>query len=912
MSANPSRIIPAVLIILAAVALSAPGILGGEKAPKPLTVADVVDLEDAGSFDISPAGEWTAWIKTVSDKGKNVKVGNLFLTSLADTVTLQLTRGKDGARSPRFSPDGAKLAFLSAVGKDKPQIYIYDMRGGAPEKLTSAERGVSGYKWRSGGEILFVAEEDSTLRERKLTGKKDDVIVVADQEHYGPARLFSISLEKKEIKRLTSNDGVISEFAVSPDGRSAVLAENIDIDYGYDHRTRPVQRLLDLDTGEAREIFTEVFVDPSRFAWAHDGKGFYFRRDMSSDPTDDYVSISHLWYYDMMSGELRQVTGFWERGLGMGGGYHVAGDGILVTLADGSRNRLAFIRRKGSGFTHELVTSPSSLQIRMQAARPSSRRVVYMIADASTVPRVMTAELKGGKLKGERELVKINAAAKGRFFAASEIVTWTGARGDQVAGILYYPRGYEAGRSYPLMVDLHGGPSGADLDFFSERWSSYPHLLGGRGIAVLQVNYHGSGNFGLEWVESIKGHYYEYEVPDILAGVDMLVGKGIAHPDSLGIMGWSNGSILAIASCLETDRFKVLCAGAGDVNWTSDYGNCAFGAGFDNAYFGGPPWEMPDVYIEKSPLFRMHTMKTPTLIMFGSQDTSVPTEQGWEHFRAMQQSEAAPVRFILFPGSGHGPTKLSHRKRKMEEELSWIDRYLLGREKEINEAFDEKSPLAYELKKAEVKRAGRLLGEMALGAGEKSADGVLVPETAEIEALAGVKVGRFEVTRAQYAAFDTTYQIPEGKENWPASGITFEQAADYCRRLSEKTGRKFRLPKEQEMEKLITAAAGNASNENNLDWWAGYALTPDEVPYLMVKVAELEKHGSLLKECGSFPAMGKKDQPGVWDLTGNVAEWTVTEGGKGKVVGFSAVSPTDKRCEYSPPPPVYVGFRVFE
>jgi dipeptidyl aminopeptidase/acylaminoacyl peptidase len=91
--------------------------------------------------------------------------------------------------------------------------------------------------------------------------------------------------------------------------------------------------------------------------------------------------------------------------------------------------------------------------------------------------------------------------------------------------------------------------------------------------------------------------------------------------------------------------------------------------------------EIPDVYIEKSPIFRMHTLRTPTLIMFGTRDTSVPTEQGWEHFRAMQHSGAAPVRFILFPGSGHGPTRLSHRKRKMTEELAWIDRYLLGREK---------------------------------------------------------------------------------------------------------------------------------------------------------------------------------------------------------------------------------------
>lgn len=885
------------MMILVASSLSASTAQGGDKAKKAFSIDDIVGLESARSFAVSPRDDWAAWIRMKSDKEKNEMVGNLFLASLNDAVSLQLTRGGDGAASPKFSPDGSHLAYLFAAGKEKPQIYLYDMLGGAPDKLTSVERGVKSFEWRGKGEILFIAEEDSTLRERKLKEEKDDVIVVADQEHYGPVRLFSVSLDDKEVKRITLNDHVITEFGVSPDGRWVVLSENIDVDFDYDNKTRPVQRLLDLQTNRIREIFTEPYLDPRSFEWAHDGKGFYCTRALASDSTDDYVSISHLWYYDMENETLRPVSLFWERGLYIDD-WHVADGGVLVTLADGSRNRVAFIERKGRSFSHKFVESPSRLQIRTLAGRPNGNRIVYSIANASTMPRVMTAELMGGKLKRERELAELNGAVKDRILVRSEIVTWIGARGDQVEGILYYPNGYEEGRSYPLMVDLHGGPAGADLDFFSDSWSKYPHLLGGRGIAVLMVNYHGSGNFGLEWVESIKGHYYEYEIPDILTGVDMLVEKGIAHPDSLGIMGWSNGSILAIAACLETDRFKVFCAGAGLVNWISDYGDCAFGAGFDNAYLGGPPWEKPDVYIEKSLLFRMQEMKTPTLIWFGTNDTHVHTEQGWEHFRAMQQSGVAPVRFMLFPGAAHGPTKLSHRKRKMAEELAWIDRYLLGKVKDVNEAFDEKSPLAYEIKKAGAARSERLFGEMT--------NGVLVPETAE---LAGVLAGRFEVTRAQYAAFDNEYEIPHGTENWPASGISFEAAADYCEWLSEETGRMFRLPTEKEMKKLISAAAGNAAGENNLDWWAGYELTPDEVSPVMDKVAELEEQDLLLKECGSFTPVG---EPGLWDLAGNAAEWAVAEDGTGKAMGLSAVSPRDKRCGYKPLPLRYTGFRIVE
>ena len=105
--------------------------------------------------------------------------------------------------------------------------------------------------------------------------------------------------------------------------------------------------------------------------------------------------------------------------------------------------------------------------------------------------------------------------------------------GDMVEGILYYPHEYEKDKKYPLMVSIHGGPAGVDMDAFNDNWSNYPNILAGKGAFVLKVNYHGSGNYGLKWVESIKEHYYEYEVPDILNGADFLVNKGLVDSDKL-------------------------------------------------------------------------------------------------------------------------------------------------------------------------------------------------------------------------------------------------------------------------------------------------------------------------------------------------------------------------------------------
>jgi len=294
--------------------------------------------------------------------------------------------------------------------------------------------------------------------------------------------------------------------------------------------------------------------------------------------------------------------------------------------------------------------------------------------------------------------------------------------------------------------------------------------------------------------------------------------------------------------------------------------------------------------------------------MFGSRDTSVPTEQGWQHFRAMQQIGAAPVRFLLFPDEGHGLQKLSHRKRKMEEELAWFDKHLFSAEEPSNEAFDASSPLAMALEKSSVSCDGERYGQKA--------NDVLVPEVVEFEKK---KVGRFEVTRAQYNAFDPAYECPAGTENYPANGVSYEEAMRYCEWLSEKTGRKFRLPTIDEMKKLLDAAKSNLENENNLDHWLGYSPSPDEREMIAGKIEEIEKMRLLIEEVGSFqPAGGAKtdgtgstnpDSQAVYDLGGNVAEWASEKEG-GKVMGLSAVSPRGPSTPYAPPRPAYVGFRV--
>jgi len=903
-------------VIFAALAAACPaGASTGEEKP-PLTVSDVVGRETVSGFVLAPGGGWAAWVKTSADSALDSRMKKLIVMNLEDGYSFSLEEKKGDSYSPDFSPDGSLLGFLRKKKGKKAAIYVYDLKGGDPRKVAGTESGVNGFKWAGEREILFTSREDSTYRERELKKEKDNTIIVADQRHYPPVRLFLAEVESGKITRVTGNSGRITEFAISHDGRRVVLNVNVDVNYQYDHRTPPRQYLLNLEAfrkeegpaaerrrGESaepeagyavlKEIFTKPHVNPSGFVWSPDSEGFYCSRAVSSDSTDTYVGIRKLYHYTVSSATLRK-TGVSDS-LGLGGDYFAHEDGALVTLASGTDFRVVFHRTSGRGDEEYRIEAEDAMTMVPRALDPGSGRLIYTVSDASSPVRIMTGKLKRGKLRDREELFEVNSAYRKKFLARSKIVSWKGALDETVEGVLYYPAGFEEGARFPLVVSLHGGPSGTDLDYFSERWSNYPHLLASRGAFVLKVNYHGSGNYGLRWVESIKGHYYEYEVPDILAGVDHLVGLGYADRDKTGIMGWSNGSILAIKCCIESDRFKALCAGAGDVNWTSDYGNCSFGAVFDNAYFGGPPWEKQKTYVEKSPLFDMERLQTPTLIMFGSKDRSVPTEQGWEHFRAMQQIGNAPVRFILFPGAGHGPDKLSHQRRKMREELAWFDKYLFEKEKEENEVLDPGSPLASELVKLKAEREGTLFGEVF--------QGTLIPETIKMK---GFAAGRFEVTRAQFAEFDPDCKFPAGTGNYPAGGVSLEKAREYCGWLSEKTGRSFRLPSREEMDSVISLASPDRFGENNLSYWAGYVPAPCEVAPLMSEIEMVKSRRLLIMEVGSFPPAS-----GFFDLAGNVSEWVETPEG-GRPEGLSAVMNPDKRVPGGRFFPDYTGFRIWE
>jgi hypothetical protein len=360
-------------------------------------------------------------------------------------------------------------------------------------------------------------------------------------------------------------------------------------------------------------------------------------------------------------------------------------------------------------------------------------------------------------------------------------------------------------------------------------------------------------------------------------------------------MGWSNGAILTTELVTRSPRYKAASAGAGDVEWISDWGNVDFGVTFDNYYFGASPLDDPELYVRKSPFFRLGDVTAPTIIFTGTEDRNVPPSQSWSHYRALQQIGRTDVRLVLFPGEPHGLEKYIHQRRKLDEEQVWFDRYLFGTYREPNPALKKGSPLDVALA---VQRAGTVAG--SFGTEIKA---TMVPE---VVSHGGVELGRFEVTRAQFAAFDAAYSYPAGTGNFPANGISIERATAYCEWLSDRTGATYRLPRENDVAAMYEAARGNGGN--TLDHWAGYQPNRDDAERLEAEIDALGGDAPLLMEVGSFPGDGD-DEP-VFDLGGNVAEWVVASDGEGKLMGASADRPSDPEAAAGEAAEAYRGFRV--
>ena len=863
--------------------------------PKHWTPEEIINTQYVSSPSFSPDGKMLVWSKRKGLKQEDKFVQKLFLTRFdvekeGKPLTIQLTHGNSSERNALFSLDGEYIYYLSSKDKGK-KLWRLSIYGGESEEVHEFKNGISSLTWLDDQNLAFISNEGKTQYELVHEEKKDNTQVIEDVDHWKPYRLFAFHVKDKKIKRLTDNEQRVSTYAISRDAQYLVARKTMSPHYPADGQPKPVCFLKDLTTGITTTILQNVH-QPSSFQFTPDNQGFYFTGETTSDTVWNGAGKSELYYFDLSTKNYQKVPLDWENGLGSR--VLLAGDHLIAPLANGALKKVNSYQKSNGGWNTQTLDFGSMKEhVSPMAVSRNGQKLLFNYSTASKLPSYYVVDLQAGTgqsltMTNQTEFISLNDKLKKKPIARSEVIYWQGANNEQVNGILYYPKDYQAGKQYPLILSIHGGPTGVDQDSWSERWSTYPQIYTDKGAFVLKPNYHGSSSHGQAFAESIKkGKYYSLEEVDIYNGVQHLKQQGLIDMDKLGVMGWSNGAILATWMTLKyPDMFKAAAPGAGDVNWTSDYGTCRFGVTFDQYYFGGAPWDdtngkhYNEWYIDNSPIFEIEKIKTPTIIFHGSNDRAVPRDQGWEYYRGLQQVGKAPVKFLWFPDQPHGLQKITHQLRKMKEEIRWFDTYLFQTYQEKNEAFKEKSPLAMAFQKAKAAKNANHFGVL-----HKE---VLIPEMVNLSEDSLV-IGRFELTNAQFAAFDKNFDYPTAAGNFPVSGLSKDQITAYLKWITDLTGEQYRLPNAKEAKKLHRKANKAAEKENTLNYWAGYKLSRDDAFQLKQKLAE--EQVQLVKAVGSFEPQ-KMGEEYLYDLSGNVAEYYL-DGDQLEVYGYDAHSFAD-------------------
>ena len=641
-----------------------------------ISIDDLLYMESVTEQAVSPDGASVAWVKAGYVEGKEFPLFALSVTNVDDISTKQLAGSQFMSISGlKWSPRGKAIAFVGVRAASGAQVWSVTPKSGAMKQLTDVPGGVNDFGWAGTKAILYITTDGNA---KEASSKKDDTIRVT-QYVETPVRLFRLELKSGRTERLTENDDNTLALSVSPDGKHVFLcrtkAASSKSQYYQDIPFRYF--VYEIDRREEKQIFSGIKA-VENWAWSPDSKTLFATEAFAEDKFI-FAYVDHLWTYDALSGDEKNMDLGWERGLTQMSKVSPTDKGFLAILEDGCHPKLARYVKNENGYERRIMEADHQGNIFSIETTPDGKTVFYQHSTASKPTQWYVASVDGNSIKDPKPYTDLNPQYKGKAFPGAEAITWEGALGEAVEGMLYYPADYDPEKKYPLMLNLHGGP----LDCIRDRWTLLGwmmpyHIITQKGAFVLDPNYHGSYGYGLKFSRSIRaGKMYEYPIEDIEKAVARLVELGLVDENRLGTMGWSQGSILSNALIAHDQRFKVASCGAGGAEWVSYWGKSYVGYSLCEYYLGASPIENPGLYKnpEKAPFYDARKVVTPVIMFIGSEDINVPPSQVWITYRGIQKYGSAPVELYVFPGEPHVLQKLSHQRRKMIEEQKWFDKY---------------------------------------------------------------------------------------------------------------------------------------------------------------------------------------------------------------------------------------------
>ena len=615
-------------------------------AERPLMPEQTLDRRTVGELEFSPDGSKLAF--TLNEPVKGVaRARSIWLLDVETGRLRQLTFSGKNDNSPRWSPDGSTIAFLSDRDGTQ-QLYLLPLRGGEAEKITTGAERVEQFRWSPDGAwIAFLMQEPKPDALKTREKEKDDARVVDKEDRR--ARVWLLTVASKQSKRLTSDPWRIEQIEWEPAG-DALIAVATD----KPHVDQWADRIYRIDTSTtASGSLTEIAAPRGPFGGlsiSPDGRTIAYigARVDGPEPHDLYLQSS-------APEPARNVTATALDRPVMQPRW-IAADTLMALVQNGFKSTLATIRRDGEVTIADLEVNAVSF------ARALDGTVAFVGETTTRMPEVYIRK-PGRRAEAATAFNQQWATVP---LVAPQFIRYRSAGGVDVEAALLRPSQTSPA---PLVVLVHGGPTGRWSDSF-EPWGQ---LLAARGYAVLYPNVRGSTGYGHTFVEMNRADWGGGDFKDVMAGVDAMVARGVADPDRLGIGGWSYGGYMAAWAVTQTTRFKAAVSGAPVIDLASEFGT-EDGPAYDE-WFYGTPYERLDGFIKSSPITYVRQVKTPTLLLQGEDDRTDPAGQSQQFYRGLKRYNV-DTDLVLYPREPHGLREEKHLLDRMNRIVAWFDKYL--------------------------------------------------------------------------------------------------------------------------------------------------------------------------------------------------------------------------------------------
>ncbi|MDZ7372395.1 MAG: S9 family peptidase [candidate division KSB1 bacterium] len=640
--------------------------LGFAAMAGPMRVEHLFQVRQLGSPQLSPDGRTVLFTVRQVDWDQNSYVTHVWrVATSGGSEPVQLTYGKASCYDPQWSPDGQWISFRSDR-EEKTQLFLMRADGGEAFRLTRFSGSVGEYAWHpSGTRIYFLAADTLDRKQEKRRKDKWDAYLL--EKNQPSVHLWEVTVPSGAVRKVVQGEFSLRTFRLSPDGeRVAFIAAPSP---NRDDDARNEIYLYHLQTGRLERLTENQAIERS-LEWVPDGSALTFISD-ANENLETYYQDSIFW----LSLETRRA-----RDLLPGFPWQVLSHAWMTRR--GKPDRILFTANCGVT-TQWFSLDPLSGKWERKTDFPgvfgsfhyrdSLRRLVCLRSDFQHPADLYILDPDGFRVT---QLTRFNAWLDTLQLARAEIVRWNSSDGVEVEGILILPPDYSPARKYPLALQIHGGPESSYQLAFSASWATYPHVLAGAGYAILQPNYRGSTGYGDEWMRAIIGHYFEKDWDDLVTGVEAMIQRGVAHPDSLVVHGWSAGGHLTNWAVTHTDRFRAAASGAGGADWFSFYAQTDMRY-IREIWHASSPYDNWEFWLRKSPVLYAKNARTPTLIFCGENDPRVPFAQSREMYVALKRN-GCPVEFVAFPREGHSLQEPRHQVQKIKKEFNWFEHYVRG------------------------------------------------------------------------------------------------------------------------------------------------------------------------------------------------------------------------------------------